>query len=295
MSWSEWLLWPKLLFIDRFKALKSAPKTTKTGARVSGRHSGYMGLEGYVFSLFWYSPLTLAQYDLRLMTFDLRVISHVLSTSGYEKPWQTRAFLGRLIGRGIFSMEGSAHTMQRRIIAPAFTHESVKQMTPVFFKKADELAEKWKDIIAEKVGATAAITPPRPANAIIDVAHWISRASFDVIGLAGFNYDFHALTDESEKVYGAYRRMFNIADKRLGLWQVLELYFPILRKIWACVDFTCLVFHLTLCPRWMMTSGLPMSHCESLASQGKQSSRRKSSRIKPPKSMVPKGRTCYRY
>ena len=179
------------------------------------------------------------------MTFDLRVVTHVLSTSGYEKPWQTRAFLGRLIGRGIFSMEGSAHTMQRRIIAPAFTHQSVKQMTPVFFKKADELAEKWKDIIAEKWETTEVTTPPRVANAIIDVAHWISRASFDVIGLAGFNYDFHALTDESEKVYGAYRRMFNIADKRLGLWQVLELYFPILRKIWVCVHLSCLLFYLT--------------------------------------------------
>lgn len=71
------------------------------------------------------------------------------------------------------------------------------------------------------------------AHAIIDVAHWISRASFDVIGLAGFNYDFHSLKDESEEVYGAYRKMFNIADKGLGLWQILELYFPILRKIWV--------------------------------------------------------------
>ena len=193
----------------------------------------------------WLPCLTLAQHDLRLMSFDLRVVTHVLSTSGYEKPWQTRAFLGRLIGRGIFSMEGSAHTMQRRIIAPAFTHQSVRQMTPVFFKKADELAEKWKDIIAEKWETTEVTTPPRVANAIIDVAHWISRASFDVIGLAGFNYDFHALTDESEKVYGAYRRMFNIADKRLGLWQVLELYFPILRKIWVCVHLSCLLFYLT--------------------------------------------------
>lgn len=180
------------------------------------------------------------------MSFDFRVIAHVLNSSSFEKPWQTRSFLGRLIGRGIFSMEGSAHRMQRRIVAPAFTHQSIRQTSSVFFRKADELCDRWKDIIAEQAGPVQHDTskipnvPARPvhrphkmAHAIIDVAHWISRASFDVIGLSGFNYDFHSLKDESEEVYGAYRKMFNIADKGLGLWQILELYFPILRKIWV--------------------------------------------------------------
>jgi hypothetical protein len=39
-------------------------------------------------------------HDYRLMSFDLRVLSHVLTSPVYEKPWQTRAYLGRLLGRG---------------------------------------------------------------------------------------------------------------------------------------------------------------------------------------------------
>jgi hypothetical protein len=192
------------------------------------------------------------------MSFDFRVISHVLTSTNYQKPWQTRSFLGRLIGRGksllsspveasdcddlgIFSMEGDEHKFQRRILAPAFTLQAIKNITPVLFRKADELHDRWKGLIDGAVlpeveaSCTASLaTNSAPASgAIIDVAHWISRASFDVIGLAGFDYDFHSLQDETEEVYGAYRRMFNIADKGLNLREILELYFPLLRKIWV--------------------------------------------------------------
>lgn len=40
------------------------------------------------------------KHDYRLMSFDLRVLSHVLTSPVYEKPWQTRSYLGRLLGRG---------------------------------------------------------------------------------------------------------------------------------------------------------------------------------------------------
>jgi hypothetical protein len=40
------------------------------------------------------------QHDYRLLSFDFRVISHILTSPVYEKPWQTRQLLSRLIGRG---------------------------------------------------------------------------------------------------------------------------------------------------------------------------------------------------
>jgi len=148
-------------------------------------------------------------------------------------------------------MEGDEHRFQRRILAPAFTLQAIKNITPVFFRKADELHDCWKDLTSGVVSLEAEASggrhPPTTSSAsnsgdVIDVAHWISRASFDVIGLAGFDYDFHSLQDETEEVYDAYRRMFNIADKGLGLREILELYFPILRKIW--VRFTIHVFEI---------------------------------------------------
>lgn len=108
------------------------------------------------------------------------------------------------------------------------------------------MCDRWDDLITQPfVNTETHPTDPPPAYApvatasekfrgvTIDIAHWISRASFDVIGLAGFDYHFNATEDESEEVYGAYRRMFDVADKGPRMKGVLELYFPIIRKLWV--------------------------------------------------------------
>lgn len=67
-----------------------------------GNASGFMALEGYISSLHpeSLSHLVIPQHDYRLMALDLRSVSHVLTSPVYEKPWQTRSLLGKLLGRG---------------------------------------------------------------------------------------------------------------------------------------------------------------------------------------------------
>lgn len=131
-------------------------------------------------------------------------------------------------------MEGAEHRVQRRVLAPAFSQQAIRNLAPIFFRKAEEICERWKSAI----GPTVKLEDEKDRSAQscgvrIDVANWIMRASFDVVGLAVFNHDFHALQDETEEFYNAYRRMFNIADKGVNLWGILEIYFPILRKIFV--------------------------------------------------------------
>ncbi|KAJ7151604.1 cytochrome P450 [Mycena filopes] len=162
------------------------------------------------------------KHDYRLMSFDLRVLSHVLTSAVYEKPWQTRMYLGRLLGRGVFNMEGAEHRALRKLIGPAFTSQAVKAMSPIFFQKAEELRDRWDALVS---------TAGSPSTTF-DVAHWISRTTFDIFGLAGLDYHFNALHDESEEVYSAYRRMFAISDKSSQLRVLKQLYLPIVEKIW---------------------------------------------------------------
>jgi hypothetical protein len=145
---------------------------------------------------------------------------------------------------------------QRKLIGPAFTTQSVKAMTPIFFQKAEELRDRWDSLVSQPSPspsslshATISVIPNSPAATqselnsesinTIDISHWISRATFDVIGLAGFDYHFHSLHDESEEVYLAYRRMFNVADKGPGLKGLLQLYFPIIETLWVSIWFFC--------------------------------------------------------
>ncbi|KAG1755051.1 cytochrome P450 [Suillus paluster] len=181
------------------------------------------------------------RHDFRLFSVDFCVLSHILNSPIYEKPWQTRTLLSNLFGHGIFAMEGTEHKTLRSLIAPAFSTQSIKAMTPIFFQKAEELRDKWENLASSPTLADDAKFPPPPAppyspspsfaEAMIDVAHWFSRATFDVMGLTGFDYHFHALQCESEEVYLAYRNMFRLADKGPGLRGLVQLYFPIIEKI----------------------------------------------------------------
>jgi cytochrome P450 len=73
------------------------------------------------------------------MSFDLRAVTHVLNSPTFEKPWQTRRLLSRLLGKGVFAMEGEAHRIQRRIITPAFTTQATRSLTPVMLQKVNEV------------------------------------------------------------------------------------------------------------------------------------------------------------
>ncbi|KAH8120630.1 cytochrome P450 [Phellopilus nigrolimitatus] len=200
-------------------------------------HEDWVGQFGKTFRYHGFGA-----YDYRLMSLDLRAVSHVLNSPVYEKPWQTRRLLSRLLGQGVFAKEGEAHRIQRRIMAPAFTSQTVKNLAPVMFQKAEELKDRWESIITSVTKQTPLESNPDSEKSVenegpddevtIDVAHWITRATFDIIGLAGFDYAFHALEDESEEVYLAYSTMFCAADKGPGFKRIAALFFPIIEKLW---------------------------------------------------------------
>lgn len=122
----------------------------------------------------------LFEWDERLLTLDPASIAHVLKNyTIYEKPWQSRRLITRLIGCGLLAAEGQVHARQRRVATPAFSIQNMRALVPLVFKKGNELADRWMDMVIQD-GAKV-----QGGSARIDVCHWINRATFDVIGLAG--------------------------------------------------------------------------------------------------------------
>ncbi|KAG6375410.1 cytochrome P450 [Boletus reticuloceps] len=180
----------------------------------------------------------LGPWDDRLLPLDPVSVSHVLKNSAiYEKPWQSRRMISGLIGCGMLAAEGHVHRRQRRVATPAFSIQNLRALVPLVFRKGNELRDKWAELVDK---------PPTGEEGIeIDVCHWISRATFDVIGLAGkillcrcaqqldrstgFDYHFNAIQNESDELFCAYKEMFEIAiTQNNGYRTVLGLYFPIL-------------------------------------------------------------------
>jgi cytochrome P450 len=104
-------------------------------------------------------------------------VAHVLKNSTiYEKPWQSRRLITSLIGCGMLAAEGQVHKRQRRVATAAFSVQNMRALVPIVFKKGTELRDTWLNILRQS----------DTRSCKIDVCHWISRATFDVIGLAGF-------------------------------------------------------------------------------------------------------------
>ncbi|KAI0642921.1 cytochrome-450 hydroxylase [Trametes meyenii] len=171
-------------------------------------------------------------WEERLITLDPVSLTHILKHSTiYEKPWQSRALISYMIGVGMLAAEGQMHKRQRRVATPAFSIQNMRALIPVTFKTGMELRDRWMTLISdprdisEKEMACGGMK--------LDVCHWISRATFDVIGLAGFDYSFNAIQDQSNELFMAYKDMFEIAisQQKGGLWDLAAMYFPILNRI----------------------------------------------------------------
>ena len=125
--------------------------------------------------------LTPKQWDERLLTLDPLSVSHVLKNSTiYEKPWQSRKLITSLIGCGMLGAEGQVHKRHRRVATPAFSIQNLRALVPLVFQKGTQLKDRWMEM------AIQAEESSQNSEIKVDVCHWINRATFDVIGLAGW-------------------------------------------------------------------------------------------------------------
>jgi cytochrome P450 len=100
----------------------------------------------------------------------------------YEKPLISRRIIEGFVGNGMFAAEGHVHKRQRRVATPAFSVQNMRALVPLVFNKGEELKDRWMGLIQEQ-----AIHNPqkKPIGIRLDISHWMGRATFDVIGLAG--------------------------------------------------------------------------------------------------------------
>ncbi|KAI0744951.1 cytochrome P450 [Earliella scabrosa] len=122
----------------------------------------------------------------RLWTIDTRTINHVLTHStDYYKPGESRRGLARILGQGVLVTEGEKHRQQRRVMNPAFGPTQIRELTQIFVEKANDLCAYWNAQIVQQGGSLRT-----------NVTEGLSKMTLDVIGLAGFNYDFDALNPD---------------------------------------------------------------------------------------------------
>ncbi|KAJ7644303.1 cytochrome P450 [Roridomyces roridus] len=158
----------------------------------------------------------------RLMTTDPVAIAHILANAyDYPKPDFVRDSLATMVAgdQGLLTAEGDAHRRQRKILSPAFSSSHIKSLSPIFWDKANKLREIWLD--------TSDHAETKCAR--VDALGWISRATLDAMGLAGFGYNFNSLLDDKNELAQAFGVIFSTARK-FRVMTILQVWFPFLRR-----------------------------------------------------------------
>ncbi|KAJ7695885.1 cytochrome P450 [Mycena olivaceomarginata] len=117
-----------------------------------------------------------------LHTSDLKAVNHIVARADiYHKPPSIRANLRLLLGKSILSEELEEHKRHN----PAFGVAQIRVVTEIFVEKAVQLRDIWARQVTQKNGAGR-----------VEVLSWLRHLTLDVIGEAGFNYQFDALDSD---------------------------------------------------------------------------------------------------
>ncbi|EKM59827.1 uncharacterized protein PHACADRAFT_250554 [Phanerochaete carnosa HHB-10118-sp] len=160
----------------------------------------------------------------RLWTVDTRALNHIMTHHTiYQRPLPARYGISRVVGPGVLVAEGEQHRRQRRVMNPAFGPAQVRELTEIFTEKSNQLRDCWLGEISKNGGASAQV------NAL----PWLGHATLDIIGRAGFGYDFDALnpTGETNELSEAFSTLFTVPQGNRRFFAFLQGSVPLLRLI----------------------------------------------------------------
>ncbi|TXT06016.1 hypothetical protein VHUM_03777 [Vanrija humicola] len=121
-----------------------------------------------------------------ILTVDPVMVGHVLQhTRQFHRQATFNEFIGRICGKGVLVVENDDHKRQRRAVSSAFSAFNVRGMTPILWEKSYELVKTLNDLVGEGEAKG-------DSTGTIDIHQYLMRATLDMIGLAGFNYDFES-------------------------------------------------------------------------------------------------------
>jgi len=163
----------------------------------------------------------------RIFPTNPKVLQEVMHTKGYifQKAPMVRRSIGKLLGmHGMLFSEGEQHKAQRRHMLPAFSYRHLRDLIPNFWGKSIDLSKAIENELHLKQDADT----EKQTSVIIEISQWLNRATLDIIGSAGFGYEFNCINNdnESNELAQAYRRVFQPAPQAVQLQRVIFQHLP---------------------------------------------------------------------
>ncbi|EAW10845.1 cytochrome P450 [Aspergillus clavatus NRRL 1] len=136
----------------------------------------------------------------RVLVTSVEALNDILVTkaSHFTKPMAVRKRLSYITGNGLLLSEGGVHKTQRRALTPAFSFRHVKELYPIFWRQAMKMADCIESDMTTNIGK---------GIEVVEVRKWATRATLDIIGLAGLGHDFGSLQNPDNEILRQYQRM----------------------------------------------------------------------------------------
>ncbi|KAL4873053.1 hypothetical protein BDV12DRAFT_161243 [Aspergillus spectabilis] len=137
----------------------------------------------------------------RVLVATPKALSELLVQNAYDyqKPEMMRRSLERIAGKhGILLVEGLEHKRHRKNLMPAFSYRHIKDLYPTFWDKSVEMVKCIEKDLQTRGSAD---------DNIVEIRPWASRATLDIIGLAGMDRDFGSLADPKNELAAQYHRV----------------------------------------------------------------------------------------
>lgn len=157
----------------------------------------------------------------RLIVTDPKIMGELMVTKTYdfEKPPPARNFLRKIIGDGLIVVEGDHHKFLRKNMMPVFSYRHIKNLYPVFWQKSVQLMHCMEQEIAEKEQDSEA------GDAVVEVNHWATKVTVDIIGLAAMGKDFQSLKNNDDPLVQVYEELLEPTFEK-QLYFLLNMLFP---------------------------------------------------------------------
>ncbi|TAQ86556.1 hypothetical protein B7494_g5114 [Chlorociboria aeruginascens] len=164
----------------------------------------------------------------RIIATSPEALREVLSTNSYDfcKPPELATGLGRILGVGVLLAEGEEHKRQRKNLMPAFAFRHIKDLYPLFWAKSREAVTAMTEDVTSKQNREAGDekdTTVTNGEVVLEAGNWASRATLDIIGVAGMGHDFGAIKDPNTVLNRTYKSILapSRASQILGLLNMI--------------------------------------------------------------------------
>jgi cytochrome P450 len=112
----------------------------------------------------------------------------------FEKPQGARDVLRKALGDGLIIVEGDVHRFQRKHLMPSFAFRNIKKLYPMMWKKSLALMDHLSTEISNQTSGDDT------KSSRIEIGSWASKATLDIIGVAGIGFEFDALRDSDNQL-----------------------------------------------------------------------------------------------